>query len=58
MSADPVEVGEDGLFTMTFVIPALSSGAEELQVYSEANSDISSILFYVLATPPTTAGSN
>jgi len=58
MSAEPVEVGEDGLFTTTFVIPPLSSGAKELQVYSEANSDISSILFYVLATPPTTAGSN
>ena len=58
ISAAPVEVGEDGSFTTTFVIPPLSSGAKDLQVYSEASSDMWSTLFYVLVIPPAAAGSN
>ena len=58
ISGIPVEVGEDGLFTTTLVVPPLSSGAKELQVYSEGSSDIWSTLFYVLAASPTTAGPN
>jgi hypothetical protein len=58
MSGASVEVREDGSFTTTFVVPPLSSGAKDLQVYSEASSDMWSTLFYVLAIPPSTAGSN
>jgi serine/threonine protein kinase len=55
MSGPPIIIDEDGSFAASFVVPQLSSGANDLYVYSGDDSSRWSVIVYVLANPPGSA---
>jgi len=55
MSGPPIIIDEDGSFAASFVVPQLSSGANDLYVYSGDDSSRWLVIVYVLANPPGSA---
>ena len=55
MSGPPIIVDGDGTFAVSFIVPQLSPGANDLYVYSGDDSSRWSAIVYVLANPPGSA---